>query len=1680
MATLDEIDEQLRQFWETEEIIDGNTFNEEQQKCIDYFNNTTRRDEDGTYVVSLPFKGDPTTLGNSRRMAMAQFFQMEKKFANNPILKVAYTEYINDLIERGYMKKCTHDDRLPHCYLPHHPVFKDSTTTKVRPVFDASRKTSNGISLNDLLNPGPKIQEDLFNILLRFRIHETAFTADIEKMYLHVRLDEKDQVFQKILWREDPEKPIETYCLTTVTFGVNISPFLAVATVQHHVRNEMNEFPEACKIILNDSYMDDVSSGTDEVEKAILLREQITEILDRAGFPLRKWVSNNKGFLDSIPYEQREKEYKELNGYKFVSTLGIKWFFEGDKLGFKTNIERNATKLTKRSILSQITTIYDPLGLLSPITIYNKIIMQDIWREKLDWDDTVSEETAQKWNAFTEQLHIIDKIKPRRWLQCTPRAKIELHGFSDAAEPAMGANVYIKIYDKGEIHVNLVAAKTKVAPIKKMTIPKLELSAAVLLVKLMKKVKESLKMNISATHFYSDSEITLAWIKGDPNKWKTFVANRVSKIHALSEKDQWHYINTKANPADMASRGLLPSELCNNELWWHGPSVLLNEENLCKANIYNITPYETELEKKKPKVKSFYANIDIDCVSKYSTLSHTVHVLAFCKRFVNKLKQKRKIKQLLGESEMKKSIQKQVLEPEELNEAKMQLIKIFQAKYFDKEIQKLQEKRALPKNSRLLSLNPFLDEQEILRVGGRLENSEFSYNKKHPIIIPYGCHLATLIIREAHLKTMHGGNQLTLCQMRHEYWITAAKRAVKAYINKCVVCHRLRSQNAWQLMGNLPSARTKIVEKAFTYTGTDLCGPIHLRMMANRGVRTQKGYIVIFICLSTRAIHIEIVVDQTAESFIAAFRRFIGRRGHVLHLYCDNGTNFVGANNILKLESEEAVDDFNLKIKEKLATINTTFHFNPSISPWMGGIWERGIGSIKHHLKRTIGNRVLTYEQLSTVLTQIEAVLNSRPISAMSENPEDLDVLTPGHFLIGSALLGPIEPNLMEENENRLSRWQLCTRMKQEFWNKWSNDYLSSLQIRSKWKEERENLKEGDLVLLKEDNMAPLNWPLGRVKKIYPGKDELVRVVEVAAKNKTYKRPIVKLAKLPIERDTTEQTKAYFAHQKKTNQNNELIQMNDEGKKTRQKRKHKIRSKSSTSVNIESHSKADGTKRKQTRKTILCAFVALLAFFSFIPNTNATNEFEITSFSNTTCIRVSKCNNASFINGNWNLITYLDMHEYDNDLYTLKHNVEHLENHCHNNNNSACHTVVETIKRKLSEIFMLNEVIKMKRNSKQKRSAFWYSLLGSAVGFIGEKIAENIFGSSDAHTNEMMKKQISVLKIVNKNMKTLEMENIEHYLTSYVTLTIMEFHDKQLSILKALTGESNKLNTYWISPTELTRQMNKIRGQLSNNMRIIGDNALDIYNIAKIRTFATKQTIITVIEVPLVENKEYACAKLQPIAFANKGRYIKAAVEYEYIFYDDEFVYLMNEKNKKKCLDYDNKVYCETKAPFNNRDVIDVCEYDLFVNKSKPNCNYNLASVEWREVERNEWLFQNVNERVSIKCENKEMDLHLNGSGLLKLKENCQAYTSRHKLMAKKKMTTNTESVTMAQLHQFQSGQEDIEIKIDVKDDLDTLFQEDQKQLFHHFHHYIAIYVIVFILVVSGCYIYKTLLMPEI
>lgn len=1569
VSTKDDLEDNLKRIWDMDDEGAIELTKDEREYCEKQFEATVERDLEGRYVLALPFRENCVSLGNSKRSALAQLLQTEKRFETNEKLRQDYVDFMREYIQMGHMIPCDSDDASGEgCYLPHHAVYKkDSTTTKTRIVFDASRKTSNGYSLNDKLVIGPKLQDDLCNILLRFRTHKIAFCADIAKMYRQINIRSVDQKYQKVLWRENPNEPIIEYKLATVTYGTGAAPFMAVKTVQYHADSEAKNYPEACEILKKDLYMDDVSSGTNTLEKAIRLQREVTDVLAMAGMPLRKWISNSAELLKHIPQEQREGAPVELGkDENFVSTLGLLWFHENDKLGFKVRNEEECKKLTKRVVLSEISKIYDPLGILAPITVANKILMKQIWEADIRWDDAVPKDIATRWNKVREQLQAIAEIRFNRWINYEPGDIMELVGFADASMKAYAAVIYSLIRKQGKIFVEILTAKTRIAK-KGITLPKLELSAAVLLAKLMNVAKNTLSIPIAKKTYYSDSEVTLAWLKKDPSKWKTFVANRVAVVQSLTVVDDWKYVSTKQNSADCASRGLFPKQLVNHDLWWHGPQFL--HDNL-EMNYEN--DFDTELEKKNEKVAmNVVSEEEKDIFNRVSTLKKAVRVIAWCKRAANKAKKNA-----------------EPLETDELSAAKMVLISMCQAKYFSDELAEIREKGSCARNSKLKTLCPFIDGNGILRVGGRLQNSEFDNDKKHPVIIPYGSKLAEWIMDDAHKRVLHGGNQLTLAQIRHEFWIIAAKRAVKTHINRCVICHRFKAKAAEQLMGSLPQARTKIVSKVFTHTGTDLCGPVQMKMSTGRGQRVQKGYIVIFICMSTRAIHIEIVSDLSAEAFIAAFKRFVGRRGNVEILYSDNGLNFVAANKILQLESEQAIKDYQLQVKNGLTQFNTKFQFNPPSAPWFGGIWERNIGSIKYHLKRVVRNRVLTYEELSTILCQVEACVNSRPMWPLSEDPNEVEALTPGHFLVGGALTAPLECSLIDTKENKLNRWELCSRLKQEFWSKWSSDYISLLQKRNKWTNIKDNLRVGDLVLIMDEVTAPLRWPLARITKIFTGSDGLVRVAEVRSKGKIYKRPIGKLSPLPTNNETND------------------IQSNDKQMKVNEQ-----------AADVLKKPKKGGKTAKMTSlKGAALAVVTLLALINW--SSAQTLKYQLDQFSSNTSVYMEKCDEVMLSTNDWNLMLHFGVDDYFEEMNQMQTMANDVRKNCENRKNatnSAC-ILLEHVNDKVMLLTAVHEIIKTEWETRKKRSVLAAGIVGMIAGVVGTKVMDWMkFEEKDDYVEALAENEISVLELIDSKMHSIT-QNIntaavlerEMYEITLMVQKLTELEKKQNKLVTILTEKGTTVTSDLIPLDELLSHFKIIATKIDIDSlygKTITAKTLNIYKLAmKTKVVALRNSIIVLVKIPLIQSK-FECRKIYPLQFIHENKTMQLDLKYEYVLFNEGFI-LMTETDMQRCASIDNKKICSHQKIVKNTTA--TCEYNL-INDKHDGCLIKTIAPQqhWIKLNNaNEWILDTLSETsVKLICEDYSKSLTIATSKIW-IAKNCNIESNEMKIIAENAIST--------------------------------------------------------------------------
>lgn len=1104
------IDKALRMFWETEEMPSQKVFTADEIRAAEIFNTTHHRNESGRFVVRLPFDETKPALGESLTAAVKRLHAMERKFLVNPTFKQQYGEFMEDYLRLGHMEPVPESEiaKSPcECfYLPHHAVQKeDSSTTKLRVVFDGSCRSSSGISLNDRLLVGPNNTESLLDVLSRFRTYPVVFTSDVEKMYRQVQIS-KDQVdYQRIVYRKSPEDPVQHYRLLTVTYGTSCAAYLATESLRQAARDSATEFPEAADRIVKGFYVDDLMSGARTLEEARKLVSEISTIMESSGFVLRKWSSNVPELIENIAdSRQGPIPLQFTSEVDSVKALGIHWSPKEDSFNFKVSLDVTSCN-TKRQLLSDASKLFDPFGWLSPCIVKIKILFQQLWLHDLTWDDPLPAAIEEEWVSTKNNLHMLEQIRIPRWI-ANHGEKMQLIGFSDASELAYAAVVYGRSVDSnGQINVTLIAAKTKVAPIQQVTLPRLELNAAVLLTTLMKKISSALSHLDLDLYAWTDSTVVLEWLSSHPRKWKTYVANRTATILDVLPRSSWHHVTSGQNPADCASRGVSPCELLEHTLWWTGPSWLYNQTQfndhltagtpICEAS-HQVSVFNTNIAVGSNFIVEQYL------LDRFSSISRMSRVLAAINRFVANMKA------VCSKDKCKTG----PISPDELQAATLGIIRFAQQDKFDKDLTCLRSGTELPRKSKLRSLHPFIDKDGTLRVGGRLQNADLPYEMKHPVILPSDHRCTKVIMLDTHLANLHAGPSLLVATLNQRYWILRCQTAARQIVHNCIRCCRMKAKTATQLMGSLPAVRTMPV-RAFVHVGVDYAGPIIVKSGNPRKPLLTKGYIVVFVCLSTKAVHLEAASDLSTAAFIDSLKRFIARRGLCTEIWSDNGTNFVGADRQMQ-EFFQSVE-FKNRAERFSSNVGIKWTFIPPSAPHVGGLWEAAVKSAKLHLYKVLSRGPLTYEDLYTILTQVEACLNSRPLCAMSNSPDDYNVLTPGHFIIGQPMNLLPEPSVPSVPINRLDSWKVLQKQVEDIWQRWRNEYVSSLQPRAKWQETRDNLEVNRLVLVKNENTPPAQWELARVVSVHPDRYGVVRTVTLRRGSSEYQRPIQKLVPLP-------------------------------------------------------------------------------------------------------------------------------------------------------------------------------------------------------------------------------------------------------------------------------------------------------------------------------------------------------------------------------------------------------------------------------------------------------------------------------------------------------------------------------------------------------------------------------------
>ena len=1142
------LDSQLQRFWTQEAMVVGSKALSTSEKAVELHFATTHQylPERQRYMVSLPRQGGSLKLGESRAIAARRFLSNEASLTRKGTLQ-QFQGVMQEYLDLGHAQQVSQQElgmaSSDTYYLPVHAVYKQSSsTTKLRIVFDASCSSSTGVSLNDLLAAGPTLHPQLDTILMRFRTYLVAVTGDISKMYREVELCPQDRQLHRFLWRPEKSQPIGDYHMNRVTFGVTSSPYVAVKVLQQTAADHCQPDSLAHYHIHNSFYVDDLLAGSDDEDSALQLHQDLRQVLAKGGFQLRKWRSSSSTVLSHIPAELQEampdKDLVDAHSSAYPKALGIAWDSRRDELAVQVQLPDQFVS-TKRGVASDTAKSFDVLGWLSPFMLHMKTLFQDMWKEGISWDAPLSETLTDRHVWWRKELPLLKNITvPRCYYPGGKPQHTELHGFSDASEAAYSAVVYVRaIYVDGSVSSMLVVAKTKVAPLKRVSITRLELCGAVLLTELLDAAGTALNITKLNRHGWCDNTTAICWLKGCPSRWKTYVANRVSLAADHLAPERWNYVSTLQNPADCASRGLSATDLIHHPLWWNGPPWLLQDP------VPTVPPPKDEegdlaakVEEKPAPIFSVQPTRVGGWEITFNSYTKLVRVSALAFMFCRVLLSTRNHRTRLKPSPLTVS---------HLTEAETCLYKLSQQRTFGDEIARLTSSQPVKQSSRLKAVNPFLNQQGVLCVGGRLSQSScVSSLQAQPPILCASDHLTIIIFEHYHRSEGHCGPTALLARLSTCLYVVSARRLARSVCSSCITCRRRAPTPLTQMMGDLPAHRVNPA-LCFINTGLDYAGPIKIKRGNPRRPTITKGYLAIFVCLATKAIHIEVVSDQSTPTLIAALKRFCAIRGLPKNIYTDNGSNFVGARHCLHdLYTFLQLPSTSEALRSSLMEDRIAWHTIPQRAPHFGGIWEAAVKSCKHHLRRIVGGVMLYFEELVTITHQIAACLNSRPYLPLDcQEPGGELPLTPGHFLIGRPLRAyPEEPE--EADLSLTNRWRLCKALVQEFWDCWSKSYLASLQKRNKWTKPTPNLAPGDLVMMLDESNPSSNpqqristWKMGRVTAIHPGPDGLVRAasVEVAyvkfpnyyhTSNRTldpkdvtvrtanYDRPIVKLSRI--------------------------------------------------------------------------------------------------------------------------------------------------------------------------------------------------------------------------------------------------------------------------------------------------------------------------------------------------------------------------------------------------------------------------------------------------------------------------------------------------------------------------------------------------------------------------------------
>ena len=1046
--------------------------------------------ETKTWTASYPMTVNPIRLRDNYADALKALESRERRLLKDANLASQYSDQISDFVTRNVLRKLSQKELDewdgPIRYVDHHEVYKEGSTTPLRVVVNSSFKKGSEMSLNDILVKGPNVLNDLFSVLIRWRLFPVAFSGDIRKMYHTIRTGELEGHLRRLLWRDfEIDRDPDVYVFVTVTFGDKPAGCIAVTALRETAEMFSELAPNAAEIIKRDTYMDDVISGAADIETAKSLISSIREIAEKGGFAFKDFVISG----DSAS----NQELPESSCTDRV--LGVEWSPPKDVIAIKLNLNPNRKfkgkrkipegsisdiALTKRVCLRLVNSCYDPYGLLSPLSIKLKLYMRESFVDsKLKWDDPLPDDLDRRFKILLEELSSLQCMEiPRAVLtDCTNVPTLIC--FCDASQLGMCAAVYVRSCNEhGEVQSRLLTAKTRVAPSQSQSIPRLELSAAVIGSRLVSKILATkAKFDVC---FLTDSKVVIGMISNTKSLLKDYVGSRVAEIRSLTNLKDWGWLRSENNIADLGTRGGTPKDTQSVE-WLEGPGFV--KEPLENWPVEFIST-ETDDATQDLFLTVLPETFAIDAKN-FSDVQRLVRTTAFCFRYVHILRSKPSQSGTITVSRNFDYSRIQ-LTADEVEKAEQHWINLASTSLiYDVEAGKLS------------SLRPEIvkdDDGNVVKIvtSGRLGKLlKIGYDVNQLILLDGNHPFTYLILKKIH-EERHGGDNYVLFRSRSRFWIPNARKFIRKIRKKCFFCKLLTKKSMTQIMAPIPDERV-LPCPPWTNVGIDLFGPLEASDMVKKRLKS-KCWGLIISCLATRAVHLDLTQSYDTDSLLQALRRFIGLRGSPSKILSDQGTQMIAASK--EVAGMIELLDFS-SIKGWCATRKIQWEFTPVRGQHVNGCTESLIKSTKKILSIHLHGKNLSFVELQTVLVEVAQILNSRPLGISHKpgtDPLDGGPITPNHLLFGRATNAvPTFP--YDQNVRLTKRIRFMNTVLEEFWHKFRVQVFHTLLPSYKWKKEGRIAKLGDVVLMEDCDLKVGEYRLGKIVGVKLGSDGKARTL---------------------------------------------------------------------------------------------------------------------------------------------------------------------------------------------------------------------------------------------------------------------------------------------------------------------------------------------------------------------------------------------------------------------------------------------------------------------------------------------------------------------------------------------------------------------------------------------------------